>query len=71
MKENLIEIKNLCKQFPKLKGQEGAHHALKNIHLSIPQGSIFGIIGMSGAGKSTLLRCLDPLGNSNFWIDSI
>jgi len=35
--------------------------ALANVSLNIPEGDIFGIIGMSGAGKSTLLRCLSRL----------
>ena len=34
------------------------HHALRNINLSIPAGSTFGIMGMNGAGKSTLLKIL-------------
>ncbi len=53
MNKNLIEIKRLTKLFPSQK-----YYALKNLDLSIPKGSIFGLIGMSGAGKSTLLRCL-------------
>ncbi|MPW44903.1 methionine ABC transporter ATP-binding protein [Acinetobacter guerrae] len=36
-------------------------HALKDIHLDIPQGKILGIIGKSGAGKSSLLRTLNGL----------
>jgi D-methionine transport system ATP-binding protein len=36
-------------------------HALKNININIPAGSICGIIGQSGAGKSTLLRCINLL----------
>lgn len=32
----------------------GKVEVLKNIHLKINQGDIFGIIGFSGAGKSTL-----------------
>lgn len=35
--------------------------ALKNVTFSIPDGDIFGIIGMSGAGKSTLVRCINLL----------
>ncbi|MFZ6772585.1 methionine ABC transporter ATP-binding protein [Undibacterium sp. SXout7W] len=35
--------------------------ALRDIHLHIPQGHIFGIIGRSGAGKSSLLRTLNLL----------
>ena len=41
----MIEIKNLSKQFHTA---EGTVEALKNVSLSIPDGDIFGIIGMSG-----------------------
>ena len=40
-------------------------HALKDIHLDIPQGKILGIIGKSGAGKSSLLRTLNGLEQAN------
>lgn len=36
-------------------------HALADISLSVPRGSIFGVIGRSGAGKSTLLRLINAL----------
>ena len=36
-------------------------HALNGVSLTIPDGDIFGIIGMSGAGKSTLVRCVNLL----------
>ena len=39
----------------------GSVHALDDIDLSIPPGSIFGIIGRSGAGKSSLLRTINRL----------
>lgn len=39
----------------------GPVHALQDIDLSIPSGSIFGIIGRSGAGKSSLLRTINRL----------
>jgi ABC-type glutathione transport system ATPase component len=35
--------------------------ALERISLSVPEGSIYGIIGQSGAGKSTLLRLINGL----------
>lgn len=54
----MIEIKNLSKTFP-VSG--GTVEALKDISLTIPDGEIYGIIGMSGAGKSTLVRCINML----------
>ena len=54
----MIEIKHLSKTF---KTADGDLEALKDINLSIPDGDIFGIIGMSGAGKSTLVRCINML----------
>ena len=50
----MIELKYLSKTFQM---KDGAVKALQNINLTIPDGSIYGIIGMSGAGKSTLVRC--------------
>ncbi len=49
-----IEIKNLKKNFGKLK-------VLKDINLNIENSEIVSIIGSSGSGKSTLLRCLTRL----------
>lgn len=59
----MIEIKNLSKQF---NTADGSVDALKNVSLSIPDGDIFGIIGMSGAGKSTLVRCINVLERPTF-----
>ncbi|ARP93668.1 methionine ABC transporter ATP-binding protein [Bordetella genomosp. 13] len=39
----------------------GDVHALQDITLDIPAGSVFGIIGRSGAGKSSLLRTINRL----------
>lgn len=54
----MIELKNLCKTYSL---SDGSVEALKDVSLTIPDGDIYGIIGMSGAGKSTLIRCLNRL----------
>jgi D-methionine transport system ATP-binding protein len=53
-----IKIRNLNKYYT-VQGTQV--HALKDINLDIPKGSIFGIIGKSGAGKSSLIRTLNGL----------
>ncbi|SEL30113.1 methionine ABC transporter ATP-binding protein [Acinetobacter sp. DSM 11652] len=58
----MIEFKNISKHY-QLKGQ--TIHALDIINLTIPDGSIFGIIGYSGAGKSTLIRLINLLERPN------
>ena len=52
--DNVLEIKNLCKDY-------GKFHVLKSIMLDIPNGSIFGLVGRNGAGKTTLMRILTGL----------
>ena len=54
----MIEIQHLNKTFSQ-KG--GKVEALQDVSLTIPEGSIYGVIGYSGAGKSTLVRCLNLL----------
>lgn len=53
MKE-AISIKGLVKSYDD-------HIVLKELDLSIPKGSIFGLIGPNGAGKSTLIGVLTGL----------
>ena len=47
----MITVKNLTKKF-------GDFTALDNISCTIPEGSIYGMVGSNGAGKSTFLRLL-------------
>lgn len=54
----MIRLEQVSKTFVQ---KDKETHALKNVSLTIEDGSIFGIIGSSGAGKSTLVRCLNLL----------
>ena len=47
----MLKIEKLCKQF-------GSQKVLKDLDLEIPDGTIFGLVGINGAGKSTLLRLI-------------
>ncbi len=51
MAENAIELVGINKRF-------GTVHANRDIYLSIPRGTIHGIVGENGAGKSTLMSIL-------------
>lgn len=55
----MVELKHISKIFQTADGHEFV--ALNDINLQIPDGEIYGIIGMSGAGKSTLVRCINML----------
>ncbi|WP_095833600.1 methionine ABC transporter ATP-binding protein [Brenneria goodwinii] len=52
----MIVIEQLGKSY-----SDNVRPALDNVSLTIPDGSIYGILGRSGAGKSTLIRCLNLL----------
>ncbi len=47
----MIEVKKITKKF-------GDFTALDNVTCTIPEGSIYGMVGSNGAGKSTLLRLM-------------
>ena len=47
---NCVEIKGLCKSY--------GDFSLKNIDLTLPGGSILGLIGENGAGKTTTIKCI-------------
>ncbi len=55
MKNNILEIKNLHKDYYT---KEGIITAINNINLNVKQGEFIAIVGPSGCGKSTLLSIL-------------
>ena len=51
MAESVIEVRGLTRRF-------GKKSALHDVSLTIPRGSVFGLVGENGAGKTTLLKHL-------------
>lgn len=71
MRENAIEINDLCISYRGLKSysikksllhlkksKADEFQAIKNVTFSVPEGNILGIIGKNGSGKSTLLNAI-------------
>ena len=47
--ENAIETRDLGRKF-------GKFVAVKNVSLTVPKGTVFGLLGVNGAGKSTIIK---------------
>lgn len=47
----MLEVKNVTKTF-------GSFTALDNLSMTVPKGSVYGLVGPNGAGKSTIIRHL-------------
>ena len=54
MSENIVEVRNLSKQF-------GKQMALDGVSFNIKKGSIVGLIGPNGAGKTTIMKIMGGL----------
>ena len=54
----LFEARNITKQY-------GAHTALDDVSISVPQQSIYGLLGPNGAGKTTLIRIINQITGSD------
>jgi ABC-2 type transport system ATP-binding protein len=49
--EHALEVRGVCKTF-------GPTRAVDDLHLVVPRGSTYGVIGPSGAGKTTAIRMI-------------
>lgn len=47
----MIEVKNVVKEFD-------GFRALDDMTMTVPKGSVYGLVGPNGAGKSTIIRHL-------------
>src|ERR1700690_723775 len=56
---NLLDIRGVCRSFPKGSGEELL--VLEKVDLTIHSSEIVGLLGRSGSGKSTLLRIIAGL----------
>jgi len=48
---NAVTLENVCKSFGKV-------HAVDNLSVQVPAGSVYGFLGPNGAGKTTTLRMI-------------
>lgn len=48
--EDILEIKNLCKQYPGFR--------LEDVSFALPKGTIMGFVGENGAGKTTTIKLI-------------
>lgn len=58
MSEAVVEVKNLCKSYGKIK-------AVDDISFEVSKGEIFGLVGPNGAGKTTAIECIEGLRKSD------
>jgi ABC-type multidrug transport system ATPase subunit len=49
MTESVIEVSDLTRRF-------GSNVALDGVSISVPRGSVYGLVGANGAGKTTLIK---------------
>ncbi|NQT66999.1 MAG: ABC transporter ATP-binding protein [Actinobacteria bacterium] len=58
MSEAVVEVKNLCKSYGKIK-------AVDDISFEVSSGEIFGLVGPNGAGKTTAIECIEGMRKSD------
>ena len=48
---NILSVKNLKKRY-------GNKEVLKGLDLTVPENSVFGLVGKNGAGKTTVMKAV-------------
>src|SRR6188508_2276467 len=51
MSEAIIEVEGLTRSY-------GSRRGIEDVHLRIPEGTLYGFLGPNGAGKTTTIRVL-------------
>jgi ABC-2 type transport system ATP-binding protein len=54
---SILTVENLSKTY-------GRIQALKNVNFSVPEGTVFGILGPNGSGKTTTLGTITDIRKS-------
>ena len=54
MKDSIFIAEDIVKQY-------GNFTALNKVHISVPKGSIYGLLGPNGSGKTTLMRIINQI----------
>lgn len=52
--EKVLEVSNLSKAFKNGRG-------IQDLHFSLEQGNVLGVVGPNGAGKTTMMKCITGL----------
>ncbi len=56
--ENVVEVKNLCVEYPGQRSSTAARRAVSDLSLNVRSGEVFGFLGPNGAGKTTTMNVL-------------
>lgn len=67
-RQQAVSVRNAFKSYGSSKNP---NHILQNLSMTVPKGSIYGLLGASGCGKTTLLSCIvgrRKLNSGEIWV---